>query len=196
MGVGYSKAESIIRSTVEQAVSVCLQNSGSCSTSSTSSNLINLENTSGIDMRNIDLNNSATINSACVINQTNSAAVSQAVSEMMSQSADSMSSGIGLNASDTLAVTELMTKLAVDVKQSVEAAVKTSVNSENAIKIKNSTNVIMANMTLSNWTDLVSQAAISQVMSSTTAQSLIQTVENSSSSEAKGRTTMSSTMSV
>lgn len=156
MGVGQSKAESIVESIVNSGISVVKTTMNKTTTPITNINEIDLTGCDGIVISDVTMKNFATVDVSSVVTALSDTELQQQIAKAMQAQAESeVIGGLGWQQSQVDSITKSITNLSTAVNESVSNMAEASTTQINRITCGGAKNAIVRKVDMENTTKLL-----------------------------------------
>lgn len=186
MGMNSSKALNMVETGISASVAAALENSAACNTTVSGSNIISIVRGNGINISDVKQKVYIKVNTSCVVTQVSDAKMTQTISEKLQQQAESVTTGLGMNAAESENFMHIMTRLSTAVQTSMVAEINAVTSGTNSITIVDSSNVTATVIDQEFFNDTVTKNVVAQSMSTSVGQEAQVAIEQAAKAKAEG----------
>jgi hypothetical protein len=184
--MGNAQSSNYLRESIYTSATVINKSVQDCGTIITQEQLIDINNCSNIDFKNINMNQVFKINTNCVDDNTTDTEISQIIEDNITQAATSLVKDYGIGQADAKNTIEIMESVSSVVSTSFYQDCTVSASMRQNIKCKDSDNIIIDNVTMNQNVDGVVTCVESNTMNTDEVISVINTIDQTASATVSG----------
>ena len=136
--MGQASSSTVVQDIIDITTNILTQATMDCSTTLTQTESIDIENSSNVDVNNINYNEYSSINTACVQVTVVDDTVMNDITEEVTQEAESIATGYSMNESDAETFIESCTTLSTTIAEQFATNCSQELTSDENITVKNS----------------------------------------------------------